>query len=94
MESSSLSRSSSPPGGLNKLHETIMWSTIWLCSTHGEAGESHMPHLAMDVPKWTIPICRRFSFTNFFLGRLAQGGRPTCGGGKNLLSRDGAALHC
>ena len=64
-----------PPGNAVSGHSSTMCLVVWWLSPQGQAGDAIVPHRWRDSAHLAWPHLRRFSVTNWRLGRV----NPGCG---------------
>ena len=64
-----------PPGNAVSGHSSTMCLVVWWLSPQGQSGDAITPHRWRDSAHLAWPHLRRFSVTNWRLGRL----NPGCG---------------
>ena len=64
-----------PPGNAVSGHSSTMYLVVWWLSPQGQAGDAITPHRWRDSAHLAWPHLRRFSVTNWRLGRV----NPGCG---------------
>ena len=64
-----------PPGNAVSGHSSTMCLVVWWLSPHGQVGDAITPHQWRDSAYLAWPHLRRFSVTNWRLGRV----NPGCG---------------